>query len=217
MNVMNVMIASTFTLLVAGLFISYSNMKNNVVDDPAALEITRLETREAELEAALIKGKAAQQGFSSESYSSQNPLEQAAYQQSNMNELEKVRAELQELKKERDEIEDKAAEVIEDALANSQAPAPKSNRSNLINSALVMARITEYDNVNKVAGIQIERVGNVNTGDTLGIRRNSGIIGRLTIGMIDRDQGIADPLPGSFLSGTIDIQPGDELILPPDF
>ena len=48
-----------------------------------------------------------------------------------------------------------------------------------------LAHITEYDNVNKIAGIEIERIGNVNTGDTLGIRRNSGIIGRLTIGMIE--------------------------------
>ena len=217
MNVMNVMIGSTVALLVAGLFISYSNMKNTIVDDPAALEIARLEARKSDLEAALIKGKVNQQTYTTQFTPPTNPLERIAHQQSNINELEKVRTELQELKNERDKIEDKAAEVIEDALANSSPPAPANNRSNLIKTALVMARISEYDVVNKVAGIQIERIGNVNTGDILGIRRNSGIIGRLTTGTIDRNQGIADPLPGSFLGGTIDIQQGDELILPPDF
>lgn len=213
MNVMNVMIGSTFALLVAGLFISYSSMKSTSAENPAALEIARLEKREAELEAALVKGKAQQQGYTSQFEPTQSQFTNT-FQQPGQNELEKVRAELQSLKKERDNIEEKAAEVIEDALSSS--PAPKKSRSNLIDTALVMARVTEYDNVNKVAGIYIERVGNVNTGDTLGIRRNSGIIGRVSIGMIDRDQGVADPLPGSFMGGSIDIQQGDELILPPD-
>jgi hypothetical protein len=214
MNVMNVMIGSTFALLVAGLFISYSSMKSQPAESSAALEIARLEKREAELDAALIKGKAELQGYTSQFETAPTQFTQAP-QETSISELEKVRAELQSLKQERDDIEEKAAEVIEDALSNG-APAPKS-RSNLIDTALVMARITEYDNVNKVAGIHIERVGNVNTGDTLGIRRNSGIIGRLTIGMIDRNQGVADPLPGSFMGGSIDIQEGDELILPPDY
>lgn len=208
---MNVMIGSTFALLVAGLFISYSSMKNTSAENPVALEIAQLEKRQAQLESALIKGQAEQQGYTSQFETAPNQFTQKP----NRNELEKVRAELQHLKKERDSIEEQAGEVIADALANS-SPAPDRKRSNLIDTALVMARITEYDNVNKVAGIHIERVGNVNTGDTLGIRRNSGIIGRLTIGMTDRNQGIADPLVGTFLGGTVDIQPGDELILPPD-
>ncbi|MFC5051450.1 hypothetical protein ACFPK9_12620 [Rubritalea spongiae] len=212
MNVMNVMIGSTFALLVAGLFISYSSMKSTPTETPAALEIARLEKREAQLETALAKGKAEQQNYTSQFESAPSQFSPM----SGSNELEKVRAELLNLKKERDSIEEKAGAVIEDALAHSSPDPKEKKRSSLIDTALVMARITEYDNVNKVAGIHIERVGNVNTGDVLGIRRNSGIIGRLTIGMIDRNQGVADPLPGSFLGGSIDIQEGDELILPPD-
>lgn len=212
MNVMNVIVGGTCAILVAGLFLSQSN-RNNPTDNSTALEIARLEKRVAELDAALVKAKVEQQSYTPafESTSSQFSL---PTQQEGISELEKVRAELQSLKQERDDIEEKAAEVIEDALAN--APAPKKSRSSLVDTALVMARVTEYDNVNRVAGIHIERVGNVNTGDTLGIRRNSGIIGRLTVGMIDRNQGVADPLPGSFMGGSIDIQEGDELILPPN-
>ena len=211
MNVMNVIIGSTFALLVAGFFISYSSMNNSEINDPKALEVARLEKREAQLESALLKGT--NRGFSN-NFTNHSPLQQAANQQVNTTELERVRDELSALKNERDMIEDQAAAVIADALG--AKPASNDRRANLIKSALVMASITEYDNINKIAGVEILRVGNVNTGDVLGIRRNSGIIGRLTIGMIDRNQGVADPLPGSFMGGTIDIQPGDELILPPN-
>ncbi len=210
---MNVIIGSTFALLVAGFFISYSSMNNSEISDPVALEVARLEKREAQLESALLKGTNGNQSFSN-SFNNQSPLHQAANQQANSTELERVRDELSALRNERDVIEDEAAKVIADALGTQ--PAKNDRRANLIKSALVMARITEYENVNKIAGIEIERVGNVNTGDILGIRRNSGIIGRLTIGMIDRNQGVADPIPGSFMGGNIDIKPGDELILPPN-
>ena len=213
MNVMNVIIGSTFALLVAGFFISYSSMNNSEISDPKALEAARLEKRIAQLESARLKGTNANQGFSN-TFNTHSPLQRAANQQADATELERLRTDLSVLKDERDKIEDQAAAVIEAALGTQ--PAKNDRRANLIKSALVMAHITEYDNVNKIAGIEIERVGNVNTGDTLGIRRNSGIIGRLTIDMIDRNQGVADPLPASFMGGSIDIQAGDELILPPN-
>ena len=213
MNVMNVIIGSTFALLVAGFFISYSSMNNSEVSDPVALEVAQLEKRIAQLEAAKLKGSNTNQGFSN-AFNTQSPLQQAATQQANAIELQKLRDERNALKNEIDKVEDLAATVIEDALGSQ--PAQNDRRASLIKSALVMARVTEYNNVEKIAGIEIDRVGNVNTGDVLGIRRNSGIIGRLTIGMIDRNQGVADPLPGSFMGGNIDIQPGDELILPPN-
>ncbi|MEO1857990.1 MAG: hypothetical protein ABGY95_11590 [Rubritalea sp.] len=184
-------------------------MNNSEISDPVALEVARLEKRKAQLESALLKGSNTNQGLT---YTS--PLQQAASQQANSVELDRVQAELSALRNERDVIEEEAAKVIADAIGTS--PARNDRRASLIKSALLMARITEYDNVNKIAGIEIERIGNVNTGDILGIRRNSGIIGRLTIGTIDRNQGIADPVPGSFMGGNIDIQPGDELILPPN-
>jgi len=213
MNVMNVIIGSTFALLVAGFFISYSSMNNSELSDPVALEVARLEKREAQLEAALLKGTNGNQSFSN-SFNNPSPLQQAASSQVNTTELERVRDELSILKDERDKIEDRASKVIAGALGTE--PATNDRRANLIKSALVMAHITEYDNVNKIAGIEIDRVGNVNTGDVLGIRRNSGIIGRLTIGMIERNQGVADPISGSFMGGNIEIKPGDELILPPN-
>lgn len=214
MNIMKIIIGSTFALLIASLFISISAMKNAEVHDPDALEIARLEKREAQLEAALIKGTANNQGFTN-AFNTASPIEKAAAQQADLTELERVREELSELRDARNDIEEKAAVLVEGALANK--PPVNRGRANLVKTALVMARITEYDNVGKIAGIKIERVGNVNTGDVLGIRRNSGIIGRVTIGMIDRSEGVADPLPGSFMSGSIDIQVGDELILPPAF
>lgn len=217
MNVMKIIIGSTFALLIACLAISYSSMKKGAINDPDAIEIERLKKREAQLEAALLKASSSNQNFSG-TFSTQSPIEQAANRQADITELERVRAELAEFREARNEIEEQAAAVVENAIAGNAPHTDKkaARRANLIKNALVMARITEYNNVEKVAGIKIEQLGNVNTGDTFGIRRNSGIIGRLTIGMIDMDQGIADPIPGSFMGGSIDIQIGDELILPPD-
>lgn len=214
MNIMKVIIGATFALLIASLFMSIKAMKNAEIRDPAALEIARLEKRQAQLEAAILKSTSNNSQTFTAQLNTPSVIEQAAAKQADLSELKKVREELAELRKDRDEIEKKAAVIVEDALASH--PVKNDRRTNLIQSALVMARITEYDNVNKIAGIEIERIGNVNTGDILGIRRNSGIIGRLTVGMIDRNQGVADPLPGTFMGGAVDIQLGDELILPPD-
>ncbi len=214
MNIMKVTIGATFALLIASLFMSIKAMKNAEIRDPAALEIARLEKRQAQLEAAILKGTSNNRQTFTAQLNTPSVIKQAAAKQADLSELEKIRKELAELRKDRDEIEEKAAVIVEDDLAS--RPVKNDRRTSLIQSALVMARITEYDNINKIAGIEIERIGNVNTGDILGIRRNSGIIGRLTVGMIDRNQGVADPLPGTFMGGAVDIQLGDELILPPD-
>ncbi|MFC4990861.1 hypothetical protein [Rubritalea tangerina] len=140
MNIMKIIIGSTFALLIACLFISYSSMKQGVINNPEELEIARLEKRQAQLEAALAKGAANSPSFEN-TFTPQNPLEKAAQTQADMNELQRVREELKELKEARDAIEDKAAEVIEDALE--ATPSPKKGRANLVKTALVMARVTD--------------------------------------------------------------------------
>ncbi|WP_156817075.1 hypothetical protein [Rubritalea marina] len=209
---MNVIIGATCALLIAGFLLSARGpiSSNNGASTDA--QIQQLETRLSQLESALQN--APMQTITLPLAASTPSTASVAKSDENVAELERVRAELKQLKEAQDLIEEQAVAVIEDALSTHEPKKPD-RRGQLIKSALVMARVTEYDNVNKIIGIQIDRVGNVNSGDVLGIRRNAGIIGRITVGMIDRNQGVADPVPGSFFGGTIDIQPGDELILPP--
>ena len=51
-------------------------------------------------------------------------------------------------------------------------------------------------------------------GTELAVRRGTGIIGRLSVSNIADGNVFADPLPGTFPSGNIDVKVGDELIIP---
>lgn len=207
---MKIIIIATFSLLIAGLIISFNSMKDKEISDPNELEIARLEKRIAQLESAQTKPAQNELGFT-EALAQTTALEEAARAQSIQAELERTRAEMAKLKNENAE---KEAIITEQ---DNAAPIKKNGRANLVVTALTMARISEYNSEAKMAEIQIEHIGNVNTGDILGIRRNSGIIGRVVVGTVDRDRGVADPIPGSFMNGDINIQVGDELILPPQF
>jgi hypothetical protein len=49
----------------------------------------------------------------------------------------------------------------------------------------------------------------------LAIRRGTGIIGRIIVSNIADGATFADPLPGTFPGGSVDVKVGDELIIPP--
>lgn len=182
------------------------------MSDPNQLEFARLEKRIIQLEESLSKANSAKLGIS-EALSKETALEEATRKQAIQAELERTKAEMAKLKSENEE---KEAVIVENQRANA-APVKSNGRANLVVTALVMARISEFSAEANIAGITIEQIGNVSQGDILGIRRNSGIIGRVVVGTIDRNRGVADPIPGSFMNGEIDIQIGDELILPPQF
>ena len=209
---MKIIIIATFSLLVAGLIISFNSMKDKEISDPNELEISRLEKRIAQLESAQSQPAHTELGFT-EALAKPTELEDAARAQSIQAELERTRAEMAKLKNDNAEKE----AIIAENEQSLSAPVMKNGRANLVVTALTMARISEYNSEAQMAEIQIEHIGNVNTGDVLGIRRNSGIIGRVTVGTIDRDRGVVDPIPGSFMNGDINIQIGDELILPPQY
>lgn len=209
---MKIIIIATFGLLLAALVLSFNSMKEKEISDPNQLEIARLEKRIEQLETSQTKGKSTELGIS-EALNQTTAIEEAAKAQAIQAELQRTRAEMAKLKSENEE---KEAVIIENERLNA-SPVKKNGRANLVVTALVMARISEFSAEANIAGITIEQVGNVNPGDILGIRRNSGIIGRVSVGTIDRNRGVADPIPGSFMNGQIDIQVGDELILPPQF
>ncbi len=88
-------------------------------------------------------------------------------------------------------------------------------RAKLISQAMVMATVEKYYPQDQFAAINVINYENVQSGVTLAIRRNTGIVGQLKVSTVESEKAIADVMYYTFLGGEIDIQPGDELILPP--
>jgi len=63
--------------------------------------------------------------------------------------------------------------------------------------------------------ISLQRPENVQVGTVLGIRRNGGLLGQLKVAQVYTNEGMATADPHIFPGGSVDIEPGDELIVPP--
>ena len=92
-------------------------------------------------------------------------------------------------------------------------------RAKLISVATLMAQVSEVaqDQGIYVIVLDVKVPNQVREGTELAIRRGTGIIGRLVVSRIDIDDNFFCrlPLPGSFPGGEIDVNIGDELIVPP--
>ncbi len=97
------------------------------------------------------------------------------------------------------------------------AEAKNAARVDTIRRATPQARVTQWSDEGGFAVIEILERDNVQTGTVLAIRRQTGIYGQVKVGqMYEAGQAAADPLPATFLGKDgVDIQPGDELIVPP--
>lgn len=90
------------------------------------------------------------------------------------------------------------------------------NRQWVIKNALLQATVNEFDIESGILIINLMPEHNLVPGQIIGIRRNSGIFGRVTVSRIENYKiATADPIPGSFFGGDIDIKVGDELITLP--
>jgi len=88
-------------------------------------------------------------------------------------------------------------------------------RARQVNNAMLMGIVNQYYPADGFVSINISNPNNVVQGARLAIRRNTGIVGHLEVTTVEGAEAIADVLATTFLAGEIDIQSGDELILPP--
>ena len=133
---------------------------------------------------------------------------------------EKLRAEQERLA----QIEAEAAleEVVVEEVVEEFEPAMDPDdekrlkrRARTISQAMVMGTVEQYYPADGFATVHIINYENVQTGVTLAIRRNTGIVGQLKVSTVESEKAVADVMGFTFLAGEVDIQPGDELILPP--
>lgn len=215
MNITHILLGSTAAILIAALILSYSAMKNGEAEDGRRVSAEALMEDNIRLQAEIVRLRSGQE-YGSATQPIQTP---EVVPEEKLTELEKQNRLLSE---QLEAEQKKRAQAEEEAMALAEREAGKQNaekrRANLIQKATLMAQIKEVaeDQGIHVIVLDVKMRDHVREGQELGIRRGTGIIGRLQVSRIDIDGNyFADPLPGSFPGGSIDVNIGDELIVPP--
>ena len=215
MNITHILLGSTAAMLIAALILSYSAMKGGEAEDGRRTSAKALMEENFRLQAEIARMRTNQAYGGSQ---------QAAIPAANMSveklgELEEQNRLLQQQvlaeKKKREQAEAET-EVMTEREAGKQNK--EQRRAKLISVATLMAQVSEVaqDQGIYVIVLDVKVPNQVREGTELAIRRGTGIIGRLVVSRIDIDDNFfADPLPGSFTGGEIDVNIGDELIVPP--
>lgn len=232
MNMMSVLLGATGLLLVAALILSFGSMNRDVTDEPSQAEMAALRSevevlRAAEAELRVLRHQKTSGGGtlpSTYTVSPVQPTPAASVAAANSEaalatENAILKEELAAAKTEAAEQATKAELAKEEtnmALTNKIETSDRSKRqARIIKEALLIATVTEWSDSDGFAVVNVHRHESAQEGTVLAIRRNTGIIGQLKISSLYNDGAVADPLPGTFLGGALDIKPGDELIIPP--
>jgi len=215
MNITQILLGSTAAILIAALILSYSAMKGGEAEDGRRHSAKELMQDNARLQAEILRLRSGR-GMAGGNFQVEMPKSMSVEQ---LSELE----EQNQLLKEQIEAEKKKREQAEaETVAMTERQSGKLNReqrrAKLIGMAMLMAQVKEVAQEGGiyVVVIDVKMHEQVPVGSELAIRRGTGIIGRLTVSSIDGGGNcFADPLPGSFPGGNIDVKVGDELIVPP--
>ena len=215
MNITHILLGSTAAMLIAALILSYSAMKGGEAEDGRRTSAKALMEENFRLQAEIARMQT-NQAYGGSAQAASPPPNMSVEK---LGELEEQNHLLQEQivaeKKKREQAEAET-EVMTEREAGKQNK--EQRRAKLISIATLMAQVSEVaqDQGIYVIVLDVKLANQVREGTELAIRRGTGIIGRLVVSRIDIDENFfADPLPGSFPGGKIDVKIGDELIVPP--
>lgn len=216
---MTILLGATFALLLAAVVLSFQGMKDGVRNAPQddivmmrrQIDQLRIEQDRFALEKQLREVRS-------------NPVPETA----GPSEIEKMKAELArkeaeiaELAEEKEDAEKEAETFRDEAGLIGQRELEKGDnelrRARMIRDALLIGKVSEYFISAELGGfvtIEIVMPEHVQAGSILAIRRNTGILGRVTVTEVTAQGAIASPMPGF---GPVEPQAGDELIIPPQF
>lgn len=211
MNTMKLLLGATIALLLGALVVSWQNMKDGVSNTPRD-EITRLEKQIRELREEQDK------------FQIERMQQQRGETLSPVSEVESMKLQIEESRRALDEIEaqklrdKKVAQDEEGLLAqrNLEKTDGELRRARMISEALLIGKVSDYveDEYGGFTIFEVVMPEQVQVGTTLAIRRATGILGQLKVSQVEAGEAIANPLPGF---GQIKPEPGDELILPPQY
>lgn len=228
MNMMSVLLGATGLLLVAALILSFGSMNKNVQDGPSQTEVTALRSeievlRAAENELRILRHqKINGNPLIATPYvapyvapipaDAGNTIELAAENTALKHELAESQSEVLKQEKRAETYKDEAGIAWQQKIESSDR---EQRLARIIKEALLIATVTEWSPSDGFAVLNVHRQESAQEGTVLAIRRGTGIIGQLKVSSLYNDGAVADPIPGTFMGGTLDILPGDELIIPP--
>ncbi len=208
MDTMKVLLGATIGLLVAFVVLAFTNL-----DKERSAELEELRLQNAQLKAA--------PAVVVQPLPTVAPQAAAKVPAETQKELDRLKAELQAANDEALRRAEAAAKLA----AESQAPDPvldepttlpakMEKRALAVQNALLLGTVSSYNEDFNLVSFSITREGMIDRGMTIGIRRNTGIVGRIKVTDLEAGSGIGEAVIGTFLGG-LDIQVGDELIIPP--
>lgn len=214
MNITQILLGSTAALLLAALILSYGAMKGGEAEDGRKHSATELMQENARLQAEITRLRSGQP------IPSGIPKVDApeAMSADKLHEIEEKNKLLQEqLAAEEKKRQQAEAETMAMTERQSGRLNKEERRAKLISQAMLMAQVKEVADQDGIYVIvlDVKIPQSVRMGTELAVRRGTGIIGRLSVSNIADGNVFADPLPGTFPSGKIDVKVGDELIIPP--
>lgn len=214
MDTMKLLLGATIALLLGALAVSWKEMKIGVRNAPSD-EIARLEKQVKEIQAEQDKLQLEKQMQQLRGSAADNSTSTTAELEAMKNKIELQEIELKErAKRDKDLARDEEGEL---AVRDIEGKDVELRRARMISQSLLIGRIREY--VESPQGgdfvtFDVVLPEQVQIGATVAIRRKTGILGQLKVSDVTTDGAIANPLPGF---GPVKPQPGDELILPPQY
>lgn len=226
MNTTNILLATTSLLIVVAFVLSLGTLKKDSSTDEARKQREELAIELAKLQAetdALRQTPIYQPNYTPTQAPSLTPAPSAATsdlsdeQTRQIEELQKQLAEEREDKNKAVENAEKAQEETLHFMGEQTREFQREERKkNRIRMALKMGTVgtvnTEYGYITFTpeSGMTFQ------TGQELGIRRQSGVLGRVVVSRQQGDQYAADMKPNAYAGGLPPITIGDELIMLPD-
>ncbi|NWK55276.1 hypothetical protein HW115_06620 [Verrucomicrobiaceae bacterium N1E253] len=214
MNITQILLSATAAILLAALGLSYISMRKDEEGDHRKQRAVELLQDNARYEASLRRLRTGQPLTTPI-----QPIE--APESISTSKLEELETANKLLREQVLRSEKKAKQAEDETLAMNERHAEKydkaARRARIISQAMIMAQVKEVaqDQGIFLIVLDVKRPESVRINTELAIRRGTGIIGRVTVSNIEEGAVFADPLPGTFPGGAVDVKVGDELIIPP--
>jgi hypothetical protein len=223
MDTMKLLLGATIALLLAAIVMSYQQSRQQVANAaPDELQRLRQQLDELRLEQERIEIERR-----AREYRDRQPVTLPGIGQPSANnpEIEAMKAELAAKEAALRAIEEEKAKAERDAQVyrdeagllgqrKVESGDRELQRARMISDALLVARIIGFteDEFGGFVTIELLMPELVQPNETLAIRRNTGILGLISVTTIEGREAVGTPLPGV---GPIDPRAGDELIIPP--
>jgi hypothetical protein len=226
MDTMKLLLGATVALLLGALAMSWQGLKQGEKNaSPEEVARIQREVAEMKLDQERLKLELERQTLRNGAAPVQVvPVAPAAVVEEDLEaQLAAKEAELAKVQKDKTKAERDAKTYRDEAGIVAQRELEKSDaelkRGRLIAQALLVGRIHEYVEDPKTGGIAVIEIAmpqqvDVKVGTVLAIRRNNGVLGQLKVTSVEPEGAIASPVTAFEITKP---QPGDELIIPPQY